>query len=306
MKCTINSCKSNAVMLRKFEGTALCEKHFYESVEKRVRKTIRMNNLIEKNDRIAVALSGGKDSSLCLYLLKKIIDKDRRVELFAILIDEGIEGYRAHGIKAAKKLCKQLNIQLHIYSFKDEFKHTLDNILKNKNEDILACTYCGVFRRHLLNKYAKKLGATKLATGHNLDDEIQSIMANYIRGDVLRAARLGAKAFVVKDKRFVPRIKPLRNNPEKENALYAVLKKLHADFSECPYAEQSFRWDIRNLINELEAKHAGTKFSILKSFDRLLPELKKAYKNSKIDSCSKCGGPTSGKICKVCTLKEAI
>lgn len=306
MKCTVTNCRGEAVILKRYEGTALCEKHFYESVERRVRKTIRMNKLIDYGDKIAVALSGGKDSSLCLYLLKKIVAEDKKVKIFAIIIDEGVKGYRAEGIKQAKKFCKLLKVKYYVYSFKKEFGFGIDDVVKKRKSDVLACTYCGVLRRRILNKYAKKLGATKLATGHNLDDEVQSIMANYIRGDILRTARLGAKAYIIKDKRFVPRIKPLRDILEKEDALFVVLKKFPVDFTKCPYAHESFRWDVRNIVNDLEAKYAGSKFSILRSFDKLLPELKKTYKNAEINACTKCGEPTSGEVCKFCLLTKTI
>ncbi|VVB59233.1 tRNA 2-thiocytidine biosynthesis protein TtcA [uncultured archaeon] len=158
-------------------------------------------------------------------------------------------------------------------------------------------------RRFLLNKTARNIGADVLGIGHNLDDETQAIMANYIRGDLLRGVRLGANAFSVQDRRFVPRIKPLREVPEKEVALYAILKGLNPDLAECPYAEESFRWDVRNILNELEAKYPGTKYSVLRTFDRIKPALGKAtVGDSKINTCKLCGEPASNDVCKVCEL----
>lgn len=119
---------------------------------------------------IAVALSGGKDSVLTLYALKNYqnyLDFD----LVAISVDEGIEGYRQHGIDAAIDNAEKLDIELIQKSFKTEEGFSLDDIYSGFKS---ACIPCGVFRRNILNKTAYELGADKIATGHNLDDEIQS------------------------------------------------------------------------------------------------------------------------------------
>ena len=108
--------------------------------------------IIEKNDKICVALSGGKDSSLTLYLLHKFFGERPDIEISALTVDEGISGYRQESIKIAKSLCKKLGVELHIVSFKGEFGKSLDEIVKNKKARV--CTYCGVLRRYLLNKSA--------------------------------------------------------------------------------------------------------------------------------------------------------
>ncbi|MEA3230110.1 MAG: TIGR00269 family protein, partial [archaeon] len=264
---------------------------------------------LDHGDRIAVAISGGKDSLTSLYFLDKIMKKRKDISIYAILIDEGIEGYREHGIKNAISFCKKLGISLVIASFADEFGASLDKMVaegKKIDKAVRACTYCGVFRRNLLNSTARDLGATKLVIGHNLDDEAQSIIANYIRGDILRSARLGAKALVVEDERFVARIKPLRDIPEKEVALFALLNDIPADFSECPYAQESFRWSVRDMINNLEEKYPGTKYSIVRTFDQMLPFLKKTFASGKISSCKTCGEPSNNSKCKTCILLEKL
>ena len=308
MNCSI--CGSKAVIDCKYEGKSYCKKHFLIKFEKKVRKTIRVNNLIEKGDRIAVAISGGKDSSTMLSILRNITKDRTDVSIFAITIDEGIKGYRGKTIRDAKKFCSSLGVELHIGSFEDLIGISTDDVVKKNDDDTLkACTFCGVFRRDCINKLAAKHGANKVAIGHNLDDEAQSIMANYIRGDMLRAVRIGPKSFIVEDKRFVPRIKPLRDVLEQEVALFALLKEFPLSFGECPYADESFRWEIRDLINSLEQNHPGTKHSIVATFDSMLPYLKSGYfkkVGTIIKKCTTCGGPTSQKYCKVCILKKKV
>ncbi len=307
MQCSY--CSKSAVIFRRYEGRALCRRHFIRSFEKTVRRTIRENHLIDRKKHIAVGLSGGKDSSALLYILHSILAERINVRLSAILINEGIKGYRTE--KYAKAICKKLGVPLHVAYFKKEWGKTLDAVVarerkRGNSDNLKACTYCGTMRRFLINKTARKIGADTLAIGHNLDDETQAIMANYIRGDLLRGARLGANAFSVQDARFVQRIKPLREVPEKEVALYALQKGLNPDFAECPYAEESFRWDIRNLLNELEAKYPGTKYSVLRTFDRIKQAIGKSagLNPGVIGTCKVCGEPASNGVCKVCELMK--
>lgn len=308
MNCSY--CSKPAVIYRRYEGRALCRRHFIHSFERIVKRTIRENHLIDRKKHIAVGLSGGKDSCALLYILHSITKDRPNIKLSAILVNEGIKGYRTE--KHAKAICKKLKVPLHIAYFKKEWGKTLDELIKRErksgnSDNLKACTYCGTMRRFLINKTAREIGADTVAIGHNLDDEAQAIMANYIRGDLLRGVRLGANAFSIQDPRFIPRIKPLREVPEKEVAIYAMLKGLNADFGECPYAEESFRWDVRNIVNGLETKYPGTKYSILRTFDRIKPALEATVSalssnSGKIGTCKLCGEPASNDVCKVCEL----
>jgi len=302
MKC--HSCGNSAVIYRKYEGRAWCKKHFSNKLELKIKATIKNNNLVCGGDKICVALSGGKDSSLTLYLMNKFFRERPDIDLFALIIDEGISGYRNESIKKAKKICKTLDIPLHLYSFKEEFGKTMDQVLRKKGAR--ACTYCGVFRRLILNKRGRELGATKMATGHNLDDEIQSVFINNLKGDVGRLIRLGPKPTFVKGN-FVTRIKPLMDVPERETALYAMLNGIDFHHARCPNAADSVRSDVKIFLNNMEEKYPGTKYTIIRHFNTILPALRKYFENNgDVKTCPKCGEPTSRNICKACELLDSI
>ena len=160
--------------------------------------------------------------------------------------------------------------------------------------------------RKLLNSKAKELGASRIATGHNMDDEIQTALMNYIRGDVEKMARDGALVGTVKDAGFVQRIKPLRDSPENEVLLYAQFKGIEYEPSRCPYSGDAFRATIRKAINEIEEKHPGSKFQILKSTDHLIKILRDNIDFGVIGKCDKCGDPCSGGICNFCQIAEKL
>ena len=159
-----------------------------------------------------------------LYTMDNIF-KRSKVNLIALAIDEGIGKYRDPNFNYVKSYCKKLNIPLKVYSFKKEFGKTLDQITK-KDKNTIPCTYCGVFRRKILNEKALKLKIDKLATGHNLDDEAQSIIMNQFRKNIRASAVLGPVTGIKDDPKFIRRIKPLYFLTEKEVATYAFINKI--------------------------------------------------------------------------------
>ena len=292
MKCS--KCNHEAIIYQKYSNAHLCREHFIEDVERKVKRDIRKFRMIGRGEKIAIGLSGGKDSMVLLYILHKVFHKRPDLKLHGITIDEGVAGYREHTIPNAENLCRELGVPLGIFSFKDEFGITLDNLTK-KNESA-SCTLCGVLRKNILNKAARELGADKLAIGHNLDDEAQTIMMNYLRGDVDRMGRMNG----VPQTGLVLRIKPLRSIPEKEVALYAFVNNLPVSGDECPYAGEALRNEIREMVNDFEVKHPGTKYSLLGGFEKISEALK-PQENAVVE-CKVCGEPGSEILCKTCKL----
>jgi len=282
----------------------LCKYHFTDYFESKVFKTIRQFDLIGKKENIGVALSGGKDSLSILHILNKLSQQNPKIKINAIAIDEGIKGYRNKTLGTAKKFCDENKIFLSIFSYKEEFGLTLDEMLKIL--DVKPCTICGIFRRYLLNKSSRELKLTKLATGHNLDDECQSILMNQLKNNIQASARLGPKVGLIHDNKFVQRVKPLYLCTEKEVTTYAFLNRLLDEFAECPNAAQSFRAQVRDMLNGMEQKFPGTKYSIVNSFLQILPLLKQQFKDGVIKICTKCSEPSSNEICNACVYLEKL
>ncbi len=291
------NCENNPVIKLPNSNIYQCKKCFNRYLEKKVRKTIRIHKLIGKKDVIGCACSGGKDSMTTLYILNNIL-KPQGLKIIALAIDEGIEGYR--DLTFLKNFCSKNKIKLHTFSYKKEFNKTLDTMLKLTNEK--PCSICGVFRRYLLNTKARKLGVTKLATGHNLDDEAQTILMNQFRRNIAASARLGPITGTINDERFVRRIKPLYFLTEREVAVFAILNNLKDDYNECPNAALSYRCNIRDMLNDIEAKYPGTKHSIVNSFMEIQPMLRKFFNTKKIKTCKYCFEPCSQDVCQACKL----
>ena len=280
---------------------SLCKKHFIESFENKVKLTIKKYNLLSKKEKILVACSGGKDSTTLVYILKK---SGYKIE--AITITPSIKGYSRKNIANLKAFCSENKIKLYEVSFKQEFGHTLDEIKKildSKDMNLAYCTICGILKRYLLNKKAKELKADKIATGHVLDDEAESVFMNLLRGNIKLMARLGPTAGVIKSRGFIPRVKPLYLCNEKEIIAYSKLKKFPVVYKRCPYAGSSYREIIRNELIIFEKKYPKTKENIIDWFLKILLGLKKSFKRGEeMTYCTVCGEPSQKKICNACTI----
>lgn len=303
-KCT--KCGESPVIIqRKASGQLLCKECFIKSTKEKVLRDIRKYELIEKGDKILIALSGGKDSVMIMNILN-ILHRRNIINLIAVTIDEGIKGYREEGVRIARENADKLGIRHKVVSFKYYFNKTLDEMMKEQKEggSRHACTYCGVLRRWILNRVAQEEGATKIATGHNLDDETQSIIMNYLEGNLDNLARIGPKS-ESKYHKFVPKIKPLREVPEKEAGLYVMASDLEVHLAGCPYAGESFRGEVGRCIKKLSENHPTIMYSTLRGFDKIKPILKRELSTGGVTSvCTQCGEPAAGDLCKACTFSK--
>jgi uncharacterized protein (TIGR00269 family) len=336
-----DKCGREAVMHAAYSGLHMCEEHFCASVEKRVRRRVRDDNLLpddatpENPETWVIGLSGGKDSVVLTKILHDTFAQDPRVELVALSIHEGIEGYRDESLEACRELTAELDIRHETVTYEEEFDVRMDSVVEDDPKNMSACAYCGVFRRDVLSRYAAEYEADKLLTGHNLDDEAETALMNFLEGDIRKMAQqfdssLGRfeevnSARETGEKRaqsngtdgpqtrgesesFVPRAKPLRDVPEKEVALYAHLQDLPAHITECPHAEEAYRGEIQELLYELEERHPGTRHSIMAGYEELaaLAAEKHNDEDEAVGECENCGGPTARDLCRKCGLLDAL
>jgi len=257
------------------------------------------------DDRIMVAISGGADSVCLLHVLKTIEVNFPKVELIAVTIDEGIAGYREGALKFAKGNAERADVEFSVISFKDLYGISLDELVAKTAEEkgsLKPCSICGVLRRKAINTAAWELGVDRVATGHNLDDEAQTILLNILRSDIGHLARLNAS--VRKHERLIPRVKPLENVPEPEIPLYLYITEIPYHNTQCPYAETAMRTDIRQFLYQQEKKHPGTLYGILHSFEKIQAALQRNLGHEAIRLCKICSEPSVREICKACRILE--
>jgi len=297
MQC--DRCGEDAVIHQRYSGLHLCSDHFVEDVEKKVKAEVRRYDV---DGDIVVGLSGGKDSSAALHMLSDIFGEWRDVEVKAVCVHEGISPYRDRGVEAAEAAADMAGVDLEVVHMEEELGVTMEGVENDSGmEELTPCGYCGVFRRRVLNDVALVKGAHWLATGHNLDDEAQSVLMNVLRGDGFRLSVQGEVSNRIEG--LAPRMKPLARVPEREVALYVRVKGLPAVMDECPFSESSFRASVRSILNEFESAKPGTKYAV-SSVPSSLREVEESSDNS-LGECDRCGYPTHTSPCQVCQHLES-
>ena len=296
MAPTCSRCKSaESVYYRPYSGERLCGRCFNETLMDRVKRTVNRFRMFEHDSRIALGLSGGKDSLTLLRLLHELEEGWPSSELVAVCVDEGVVGYRDEALRIAERNCRQLGVEMKTVSFRELFGETMDEIAA-RGRELGACSYCGVLRRRALNTAAMSVGANRLATGHNLDDMAQTVMLNVLRGDVTRLEGFDPGGRELDG--YVRRVKPLCEVPERETTLFAYLNGLEFQGVRCPYAEEAMRSDVRRFLNQMEAKRPGTKFIVYNTGLKLASSGRVEVSGV----CPICGSVTTGGVCRVCEL----
>lgn len=294
-----NFCDEKAAYTREYSGEKLCRSCFITAFEKRVAKTITRYKMFRQDDRVALAVSGGKDSLVLLHILTRIEKRFPETSLAAITIDEGIPGYRNEAVEHSKTEAQRMDVEIHVLTFEELFGRRLDEMLSALSDNgikLQPCTICGILRRRAINVAAKRLNATVVATAHTLDDVTQTYFMNALRGDLNRGIGQRNDSHAV-----IPRVTPLRLTPEREVVFYAYLKKIPFQSHICPNAAKSARNRIREFLASYEEEYPGSMYTALSSFESIVFQRDRPEK-----LCKQCGELTSREICRVCQVLSSL
>ncbi len=298
--CKRKGQRKKAVVYLRQHRLALCKEHFKGWFERQVEKAVKKYKMFSKNDKLLVAVSGGKDS-LALWLALSNLG----FKTAGLFIDLGIEGYSEEAKETVKNFSKKLGKPLFIFSLKKEFGYTLEEIVKRlRRKD--ACSVCGTIKRYVMNKAALDFGGI-LATGHNLDDESAVLLSNTLRWEV---GYLQRQHPVLKESEgFARKVKPLCFLTEKETVSYAILNGIDFLRRGCPLSKGATSRTYKEALAFLEHKMPGTKLRFYREF------LKKAQpifssadrtEGEKLSPCKNCGMPTTAGVCSVCRILEKV
>uniref|UniRef100_A0A183CL82 CULT domain-containing protein n=2 Tax=Globodera pallida TaxID=36090 RepID=A0A183CL82_GLOPA len=310
-----------------------CEQHLDGYSIKDVHIAIERMGIFAPGDRIGVGVSGGKDSTVLAHVLSRLNARHGYgLKLVLLCVDEGIKGYRDDSIREVQKNEADLHIPLTITSYRELYGWTMDEIVAKigrKNN----CTFCGVvhlivfelnrpflvFRRQALDRAALHAACNKLATGHNADDAAETVLMNFLRGDVGRLQRMGAAAAAHQtggkqrwhsslpernEDESLPRVKPLKYSYEKDIVIYSHFGKLNYFSTECVYAPNAYRSNVRSFVKELERIRPRAILDLVFSGESL--RLKAHVSQPKLGRCERCGYIASQKLCKACQLLEGL
>lgn len=290
-------------MDRPYAGDRLCAEHFRASVEERVRREFHRQVPRFRSGTVAVAVSGGKDSAVALALTQRYFARRPTVRVVALSVDEGIAGYRPATLERAAALARQLQVDHSIVRAEERLGTTTDRAAQAL-PTIAPCSFCGVWRRRLLNDAARALGADYLVLGFNLDDLAQTVLMNLARADVARLGRMAPHR--TRQPGFVPRLAPLAPIPEREVFLYAHLVGLPFEHAECPYAPRAARNVFREVVWQLEDQLPGTRHALLRTHGQIVDLLDRGPIAAIAGRCGRCGEPSAGPRCRACEYLKSM
>ncbi|TAK26267.1 MAG: tRNA 2-thiocytidine biosynthesis protein TtcA, partial [Nitrosarchaeum sp.] len=232
MKC--DRCENQAVYTRKYSGEKLCSNCFSNSILRKTAKTISKYNMIQNNELVAVAVSGGKDSLALLDIINQMATT-HNFRIKAITIDEGIPGYRNEALEIVQAFCAKLNVEHKVFSYKELFDLTLDEALDLRgSEKTSSCSICGTLRRRAIDYAAKDIGADVIATGHNLDDTLHTFVINMLSGDTNKIGWMDPDT----SSNTLRKIKPFCEIYESEIVFYAFTNNIPFQSEPCPHMNE--------------------------------------------------------------------
>jgi uncharacterized protein (TIGR00269 family) len=295
LKCKI--CGNKAVIKLRAHNIALCEKDYIAFFEKRVINAIKKYKMFDRNSKILVAVSGGKDS---LSVWELLLSKGYKAD--GLYIDLGITEYSEVSKSKCMNFAKSRNVKLEIVKVKDYFGGlSVPEIAKRIRRK--TCSVCGLIKRYIMNRSALEGGYDIIVTGHNLDDEVSTLFGNMIHWQVEYLAR----QFPIMDKnheRMVTKAKPFVTSTEREVAAYALIKGIDYIEEECPFSVGATSLFYKKILNELEKEQPGSKLRFLSGFYENSDIFQKFRKDLKLKSCERCGYPTTEDVCSFCKLRE--
>jgi tRNA-5-methyluridine54 2-sulfurtransferase len=298
MRC--KRCTEPAVIDIRRHRAAFCADCFLHHCREQVRRAIDKHRMVAPDERVLVAISGGKDS---LALWDMLLDLGYDVD--GVYLGLGIDDYSTRSQGYAERYADSRGAKLHVVDIPTEHGFAIPDAARATNR--VPCSACGLSKRHLLNRAAIDGGYPVLATGHNLDDEAAVLFGNVLQWHVDYLAR--QRPVLPETEGFARRVKPLIRMSERETAAYCVVKRIDYIVEECPMAAGNRHLRYKEILNQIEERTPGAKATFYLQFlNEMLPVLEGVAESERalVGTCSRCGAPSSAEICAFCKLVERV
>ncbi len=305
MKC--RKCGKKASVNMREHKLALCKEHYLEWLPEQTERFIKKYEMFTHDDKILVAVSGGKDSLSLWDLLTRLGYRADGLYI-GLGIDGGI-GYSAESHRLAQKFADANGQRLHVVDVEKEYGQPIPVLAEISTRGHgRPCSVCGLTKRHAMNRIARDLDYDVLATGHNLDDEASVLFGNTLQWSVDYLARQGPVLPAAPG--LARKVKPLCRFYEREMTAYALLRGIDYIYEECPYAVGSTSIYYKEILNRIENDRPGAKLTFYLSFlearrHGLLADRQQS--TPELHACSNCGQPTSAPgLCTFCRMMEKV
>ena len=297
-------CRQRAVIDLPRHNAAFCKICFTGFVQNQVVRGIKSERMFTKDDRILVAVSGGKDSLTLWEILLKL-----GYQTDALYVDLGIDEYSVRSRSKVEQFAEQTEqaygAKLHIHTVAKEDGAGIRELAILVHRP--TCSTCGTMKRYQFNRIAVEQQYDVMATGHNLDDEAARLLGNMLhwQTDYLDKQTPTLPASI---EGFAKKVKPLYRLTEREIAAYAIINQIDYLVEECPMAKGSKMLMYKDVLNRLEAESPGTKQRFYWGF---LEQQTKTHTPSttitqndreRLHPCTICSQPTTAEVCSYCKM----
>ena len=296
MKC--RKCGGTAVLELRRHNAAFCAPDFLDFFRNQVREAVRKYRMLDKDEHVLVAVSGGKDS---LALWDVLLDEGYRTT--GLYLDLGIFDYSVESRRKCEAFAAGRGVPLIVASVAEEVGGPVPVIKEVTRRP--PCSGCGLSKRYLMNRVALDHGIGVVATGHNLDDEAATLFGSIAHWQTDALARQ-SPALPSTHAKLVRRVKPLYRLSELETSAYAFLRRIDYIVEECPFAKGATSIAHKEILNRMEEDSPGAKHNFLFGF---LDKARVAFERTEnvvLNECTRCGQVTTGTLCAFCKLSDQV
>ncbi|WP_345307799.1 ATP-binding protein [Candidatus Villigracilis saccharophilus] len=299
-------CDRKASVHMRQHKLALCKEHYLEWIPEQTARFIKKYEMFAHDEKILVAVSGGKDSLSLWHILIKLGYQADGLYL-GLGIDEGIN-YSHESQRLTEEFAASHNLKLHIVDIEKEYGQPIPVIAERSHRGHgKPCAVCGLAKRHEMNRIARDLGYDVLATGHNLDDEAAVLFGNTLNWSSEYLLRQGP--VLPGTAGLARKVKPLCRFYEREMTAYAIMSGIEYIYEECPFADGSQSIFYKESLNQLETARPGAKLIFYLNFLEAKKSgklfLEKNVELANLHPCPRCGQPTSTPDqCSFCRMIE--
>jgi uncharacterized protein (TIGR00269 family) len=291
-------CGQGAVIEIRRHNAAFCKDCFIVVVRNQVARAIDEYAMIGRDDRILVAVSGGKDS---LALWDILLDAGYRADGLYLGLGIGEYSDRSHELCAGFAEARGATL----LAVDLEASYGFDIPLAGRKGSRSSCAVCGLSKRYVFNTEARRGEYDVIATGHNLDDEAATLLGNTLRWNVDYIAR--QSPVLPAETGLVRKVKPLHRLSELETAAYAFLRGIEYVVEECPLVAGNTQLRYKEAMNAIESRSPGTKAQFFLGYlDRGMPIFRTAEASVELVACANCGQPTTTTFCAFCRARAQI
>ena len=302
MNCT--KCKTKAVIKIPRHHAAFCKGCFNTFIHDQTARAIKSQKMFGKDDRILVAVSGGKDSLALWDILLKLGYKAD-----ALYVNLGIGKYSEQSHEKVRRYAETVAAPkggtLHTHTVEQEEGAGIRELSQLVHRP--TCSTCGTIKRYQFNRAAIEHEYDVMATGHNLDDEAARLLGNVLHWQEEYLDKQGP-SLPASVEGFAKKVKPLYRLAERELAAYCVLNRIDYIVEECPMAQGARTLLYKEVLNKLETESPGTKqyfywgFLEQQSKKTSAPASMTEKDQAMLRPCPTCGQPTTSDTCSYCKL----